>query len=230
MLPFSPIRTGISPVSDNGRDQVLCNPHVGPRPGLLPASLDSKAFWSFLSPTLRGPRKAQPSPLSFALKSPRVVTFAEQLRCYLPEPTIFPSEIVPSGLAEKILPRLRCLQVVLSRLPKKVLVAEGYSTTYYVEKLVCGHEVTSFPQAHSITARRRNCLECAKLQVSDQSSASVGGSEGGPRSKTFPPNQIAAVSASPNSSTALGGRNQGLTPKLPSQSVVQAKSAKAGEL
>jgi hypothetical protein len=81
-------------------------------------------------------------------------------------PLVESASSLPPGLTERLLPRLRCLQAVVARLPQTVVITDLYKTVYYVAKLACGHEFIEYPQAHSITAKRRNCVTCANLRVS----------------------------------------------------------------
>jgi hypothetical protein len=162
---------GFSVASDNAGQQVFCKTSFsGPSlsPVLLLIQLDKQLL---VRSTLQHNRE---------FRKRVSVTFSEQVLQLLSESRspVARSVPVPPGLREKVIPKLRCLQKVVERCPKSVFITEGYSTTYYVEKLVCGHEVFTFPQAHSLTARRRNCIECAR----------VGGSvEGDSRRVPLPP-------------------------------------------
>jgi hypothetical protein len=54
----------------------------------------------------------------------------------------------------------RSLQFVVSRRPVPVRIKGNYLGCYVIESLECGHEITVYPQADPLIARRRNCPEC----------------------------------------------------------------------
>lgn len=66
------------------------------------------------------------------------------------------------------MPRLRFLRAVLERRPVSFCPhahIPEYRLTFYVERLACGHEIHTFPQADPLTAKRRVCQECAEQVV-----------------------------------------------------------------
>jgi hypothetical protein len=56
----------------------------------------------------------------------------------------------------------RSIQLVLSRRPVPFRIKRNYLGCYVVEALECGHEITVYPQADPLIAKRRNCPECIK--------------------------------------------------------------------
>jgi hypothetical protein len=164
---------------------------------LLPVQPDKQRLFRSIFQPYREPQKPKFLMSRTTDKKYSTVPFSEQILVLADESkNLLETPVpVPPGVRERVLPRLRCLQLVLERCPKRVVICEGYSTTYYVEKLVCGHELITYPQAHSLTARRRNCVECVRLQSSLHPGAPVvsvagGTAEGASRSVAVPPFEL----------------------------------------
>lgn len=134
-----------------------------------------RLFQSILQP-YREPQKTE-----FSVSRPSV-PFSEQILALLGESQNLPDTPipVPPGVREKLLPRLRCLQKVLERAPKTFVpyrTTPQYKLTYYLETLACGHQQFAYPPNH--VAKRRNCIECLKLQSSLDPGAPVVSVAGG---------------------------------------------------
>jgi hypothetical protein len=186
------------PMSDNGIYQVLCS-----LPFLV-ATVTRKP-----KPELRrcSRRPHHPlvgqNPLKFEPVSPTDVSVIQEIRRFLDTEQLAPVVECPPLALERqraLLPRLRSLQAVIARLPKTVVVADLYKTTYYIAKLACGHEFIEYPQAHSITAKRRNCVTCAKLKFATEPSPQF------PVAKEAEPGSVPL----PPKSVRLNSKNEGI--------------------
>jgi hypothetical protein len=191
MLRSAPFAAVLMPMSDNGIYQVLCS-----LPFLV-ATVTRKA-----KPELRRCSRRPhhplvgPNPLKFeAVESWHTVCslldkLVDESVQSVPSPYQANNSALPTEVVGKVLPKLRSLQAVIARAPKTVVVTDLYKTTYYIEKLACGHELTIYPQAHSITAKRRNCVTCAKLKFATDSPQFPVAKEAAERALPLPPKSV----------------------------------------
>lgn len=72
-----------------------------------------------------------------------------------------------TGVASRLLPKMRMLRRVLQVLPHAVVIVDGYHVKYHVETLECGHELTVYEP--NFGAKRRNCSACVNARKANQS-------------------------------------------------------------
>jgi hypothetical protein len=54
------------------------------------------------------------------------------------------------------------LRLMISRTPISVPIQRAYSTTYFLDTLACGHQVTVFPRTGNVNQKRHYCVECGE--------------------------------------------------------------------